>query len=372
MKRIVVFGSTGFIGRKVLEVVDRFGDRFKVVGLGCRSNVDLMRRQVEKFKPEAVYIKVGDLKTEGIRCFSGDNWKEFIDALDFDLFISASSGSSGFLPTYYVLGKNKKVALANKETLVMGGLLIRPFIGNIIPVDSEHSSLFRLLQFMDREYVKSIILTASGGPFLDTPQEKLKNVTPDEAVRHPNWPMGKKISVDSATLMNKGLEVIEAHFLFDFPPDAIKVVIHRQSYIHAMVETLDGTLFAHSYPPDMKIPIAYALFYPDMPPTLLHSSELIPGYISFDVVDEEKFPSLSLCYWALKEGGIMPVVLNAANEEAVYGFLEGKLGFNDIVPVVEKVLNMVENHKIECVEDVLEADRKSRDLAREIIKKWRH
>ncbi len=364
MKRVVVFGSTGFIGRMCLEVIGKWRDNFKVVGLSCRRNVELLKEQVERFRPEAVYIAEG-IGLDGTKCFS--SWEEFLNSLEFDLFVSAASGSSGFLPTLKALEMGKRVALANKETVVMGGRLIEKHLEKIIPVDSEHSSIFRLMRSFGGANVKNIYLTASGGPFID--REELDKITPEEAVKHPNWSMGRKISVDSATLMNKGLEVIEAHFLFSIPKERIKVVVHRQSFVHALLEVEDGTLFSHMYPPDMRIPISYALFYPDPPPPLREHG-LCGQILSFEEVDREKFPSIDLCYKALEVEGA-PIALNAANEEAVYAFLRGELPFNGIVKVVEEVLNALSFPAPSSVDEILGIDRMARAKAREVIERWR-
>ena len=364
MKKVAVFGSTGFIGRMCLEVIERWKDKFKVVGLSCRKNVGLLKEQVKKFHPEAVYIAEGG-EIDGVKCFS--SWEELLNDLDFDLFVSAASGSSGFLPTLKALEMGKKVALANKETVVMGGKLIKKHLEKIIPVDSEHSSIFRLVRALGKNSIKNIYLTASGGPFID--RDNLDEVTPEEAIKHPNWNMGKKISVDSATLMNKGLEVIEAHFLFSIPKEKIKVVVHRQSFVHALVEAEDGTLFSHMYPPDMRIPISYALFYPDTPPPL-REHNLYGQTLSFEEVDRKKFPSLDLCYRSLETEGA-PIVLNAANEEAVYAFLRGDLPFRDIVKVVEEVLNTLTFPSPSSIDEILEIDRMAREKAGGVIKKWK-
>ncbi len=374
MKKIVVFGSTGSVGRRVLEVVRESPDMFRVVGLACKSSAGLLASQAAEFGVEAVYIESGDLSgSRDIRVFRGNNWKEFLESLDFDVFVSASSGTSGFLPTFWVLSRGKKVLLANKETVVMGGKFITPYLDRIVPLDSEHSSIFRMLRYVPRRYVKSIYLTASGGPFLEFSREEMGKVTPDQAVRHPNWPMGKKISVDSATMMNKGLEVIEAHFLFGFPPERIKIIIHKESVVHAFLEIADGTLISHMYPPDMKFPIKFGLFYPEVPPS---PPEGAPRFshrlsLSFDEVDEARFPAISLCYKVLSMESTAPIVLNAANEVAVSLFLSGKIGFNDIPELVKRVLDSFPHREVDSLDDVLSVDEEARSLSRRVVASWK-
>ncbi len=376
MKRVLVFGSTGSIGRSVLEVIRANRERFRVFALCCDKNVELLRKQALEFSPKAVYVASGlDPKIQGVKFYQGDGWRRLLEEVEFDLFISASSGSSGFLPTMTALSMGKTVLLANKETVVMGGKFLGPYLERIVPLDSEHSSIFRLLRFISRDAVKNVFLTASGGPFLNLPLEDMDKVSPDEAVKHPNWPMGKKISVDSATMMNKGLEVMEAHYLFGFSVDSIKVVIHRESMVHAMVEVVDGTVFSHMYPPDMRVPIQYGLFYPDSPPgPALDEARMSlekSFSLSFSEVDRKRFPSLSLCYEALREGESSPIVLNAANDVAVSLFLSGCISFGDIYRLVREVLERFPKESVESIDDALDIDRRVRELSRRVFKAWK-
>jgi 1-deoxy-D-xylulose-5-phosphate reductoisomerase len=290
-----------------------------------------------------------------------------------DLAVSGIVGAAGLVPTLSAIKAGKDVALANKETLVMAGELVQKEARHhgvkILPVDSEHSAVFQALAGHRREDVKRIILTASGGPFLDAPLSRRRRVTPQEAVRHPNWNMGAKISVDSATLMNKGLEVIEARWLFDLPSDRIDVLIHRQSIIHSMVEYVDGSVIAQMGIPDMRCPISYALNYPERLPLNLKPLDLVEiGTLTFMKPNPRQFPCLPLAYEALRVGGTMPTVLNAANEEAVAAFMKEEISFLDIPKVIQKTVNVCESQKITNLEDVLHADEWARKKAREYVR----
>ena len=379
-KKIAVLGSTGSIGRNTLDVIARFPERFEVVALAAGENIELLAEQARRFRPrlvscknEALAVRLKELIPPGVEVAHG---KEGAIACathpEAELVVSALVGAIGLLPTYEAIRAGKDIALANKETLVMAGRLVmeeaRRQGVKILPVDSEHSAIFQALRAGRREEVSRLILTASGGPFRTRPREELAKVTKEEALRHPNWQMGAKITVDSATLMNKGLEVIEAHFLFDIPPEKIEVKIHPQSIVHSLVEFRDGSVIAHLGVPDMRIPIAYALSYPERLPLELPRLDLVAvSPLTFEEPDLEKFPSLRLAYHALKLGGAAPAVLNAANEVAVEAFLAGKLRF-DLIPVlVERVLSALPPRAISSLEDVLEADILARIKAQEIL-----
>jgi 1-deoxy-D-xylulose-5-phosphate reductoisomerase len=382
MKRLLIFGSTGSIGTNTLDIVAQFPDSFQVVGLTAGWNSDKLERQIREFRPQIVSLAseqaAADLRR---RCQGLDI--EILWGLEGtiavathpegDLAVSGIVGAAGLVPTLSAIKAGKDIALANKETLVMAGELIQKEAVHrrvrILPVDSEHSAVFQALVGHRREDVKRIILTASGGPFLDAPLSKRRKVTPQEAIRHPNWNMGAKISVDSATLMNKGLEVIEARWLFDLPPDRIDVLIHRQSIIHSMVEYVDGSVIAQMGIPDMRCPIAYALNYPKRLPLNLKPLDLVEiGTLTFMKPNLRQFPCLGLAYEALRTGGTMPAALNAANEEAVSAFLKEEIGFLDIPKVIEKTVEAYQSQKVTSLEDVLHADEWARKKAREHVR----
>ncbi len=365
-KRVLILGSTGSIGKNALKVLENFRDRFKVVGLAARNNVNEMLFQVERFKPEAVYMFNGklnaDVKTYG-------NLRSFIDDIDFDICISAISGSDGILPTYWASRKAKRLAIANKESLVCAGNFIMNSPSEIIPVDSEHSAIFQCLQGNREKDLSNLILTASGGPFWS--RKDLNGVTVEEALNHPNWKMGKKVTIDSATMMNKGLEVIEAHWLFGVEPDRIEVLIHPQSIVHSMVRFMDGSVISQMAIPDMRIPIAYALSYPNRLPLKLPSLNLSGRSLTFEKPDISKFKCLGLAYKALKAGYPYPIVLNAADEVAVNLFLNGKIGFADIPSIVEETLSKTDLGKPSSIEDVVEINTESKGIASEVANAFR-
>jgi 1-deoxy-D-xylulose-5-phosphate reductoisomerase len=310
------------------------------------------------YKPEIVYGSEGITLVAGLK--------------KTDMVVSALVGSAGLLPTFTAIKKGKHIALANKETLVMAGKIMmkeaRTHKVKILPVDSEHSAIFQSLQGHKKKYLKNIILTASGGPFLRYSYKKLKSATLKEALKHPKWKMGKKVTIDSASLMNKGLEVIEARWLFDVKSENIKVLIHPQSVVHAMVEYADGSVIAQLSHPDMRGPISYALSYPERIPSGLSFLNLLEvGNLSFITPDFKKFPALGLAYRALRDGETMPAVLNAANELAVSAFLSKKILFTDIPKISEKTMDIHKPQKVSCIEDFLIADRWARRKAEEII-----
>ena len=368
MKNIVVLGSTGSIGKNTLEVVRNLKDKFRVVGLSSNSRWELLAEQVEEFKPGYVALNdcdsVEKLKrrfhNNQLNILTGNNClKEIVLRNDVDIVVSAVVGAVGLPAAIATIEKGKALALANKESLVMAGHIVMPLAkkDQILPVDSEHSAIFQSLHSGKPSEVKRVIITASGGPFYDYPMEKLSEVKPAQALKHPTWQMGRKITIDSATLMNKALEIIEAKWLFDLRVEQIEVVIHPQSIIHSMVEFCDGSVIAQMGMPDMKVPIQYALTYPERSPLLVRALDLSSiGSLTFKKPDMEKFPALRLGYQAAKEGGTMGATLNAANEVAVQAFLDGQIKFTEIALYVEKVIDKHHFIKNPCLEDILVAD----------------
>jgi 1-deoxy-D-xylulose-5-phosphate reductoisomerase len=368
MKNVVVLGSTGSIGRNALSVLSDFTDRFSVFGLSSNTNIGSLREQIKRFKPKKVVITDEESfrsfkeETEIEILFGLEGLKKLCSDPEVDLVINALVGSVGLLPSFEAIESRKNLAIANKETLVMaGGLLIQKAKERdvkILPIDSEHSAILQCLLTGKKDEVKRLILTASGGPFLKRKREDLKNIKVAEALSHPTWEMGKKITVDSATLMNKGLEVIEARWLFDMPVDKIRVLIHPQSVVHSMVEFVDGSLIAQMSIPDMRIPIQYALFYPERLPANNRPLDLTQiKSLTFEEPDLKKFPCLEICYQALKMGGTAPAVLNAANELAVKAFLEEKLSFVGIHEIVKHTLNRHQVAENPGLDDILNADK---------------
>ncbi len=365
-KNIAVFGASGSIGRQTLDIIRRL--KLNLVGVSVHNNSEALKRIVDEFKPKKVVITGNAEPPDNVEVLYGKDGLIEVSTMDeVDVVVVATNGTIGVFPTVEALRSGKRVALANKETLVAFGPFVKRVekYGELIPVDSEHSSAFQLLKGLKREEIKKLILTASGGPFREWSIDKIKNAKPEDALKHPTWRMGKKITVDSATLMNKGLEVIEAHFLFDLPPDKIEVRIHPQSVIHAMVVLKDNSFKVHASIPDMRIPIQYAITYPERFPTPVREFDF--GNLEVLPVDHNKFPALMLSYESLRLGGTYPAVLNAANEVAVYGFLEGKIGFYDITDIVEKVMYKNPYKGASKFEEYLEADKWAREEARRYI-----
>ena len=383
MKKIAILGSTGSIGVNALDVVSKHPGQLEVVALAAGRNLDVLKGQVERFRPKIVSVLDGELagrlkamlgSTPLPEILWGDEGvRSVASAADADMVLSAIVGAAGLVPTLEAIEAGKDIALANKETLVTAGSLVvdraRSKGVRIIPVDSEHSAVFQCMEGNSRGSVGRVILTASGGPFLRTPTEMLERVKMSEALNHPNWKMGRKITIDSATMMNKGLEVIEAHWLFGVDYDRIDVVIHPQSIVHSMVEFNDRSLLAQLSVPDMKGPIAYALTYPQRLNNVLNDLSLHEiGTLTFQKPDTGRFPCLSYAYYALEAEGTMPSVLNAANEVAVHAFLEGSIRFSEIPVIIKKTMD---NHSVmpdTDLEGVLEADRWARKKAEEFIK----
>ncbi len=374
MKRLAILGSTGSIGTSTLDVVEGHPDRFQIVALAARANLDLLEAQVRRHSPGLVSVaseasalelrrRLGRTKTEVGWGTTG--LLQVASEAGANLVVSAIVGGAGLLPTMGAIAAGNDVALANKESLVMAGNLVtaeaRARGARILPVDSEHSAIFQCLAGGGPAQVRRIVLTASGGPFRTRSRATFASITPEEALKHPNWSMGKKVTIDSATLMNKGLEVIEAHWLFGLRVDQVDVIIHPQSIVHSLVEFVDGSVLAQLGVPDMRIPIQYALTYPErrqnhVPRLAL---EQLAG-LTFEAVDRDKFPCLDLAYEAALAGGSAPAVLNAANEVAVQWFLNGRISFDEIPTVIRKALDAHPPRAVGTVEEVLEVDREVR------------
>lgn len=376
MKKVAIIGSTGSIGIQTLDILGRYSDMFEVAALSANENIDILEEQIRSFKPAKVAV-VNPEKAEMLRkritpkveVLSGSESLKALAAMpDVDIVVMAVVGIAGLEATMAAIEAGKYVALANKESLVTGGSLLmdaaRKSGGKIIPVDSEHSAIFQCLSgCADINEVNKIILTASGGPFRNYDKESLKQVSVQDALKHPNWKMGKKITIDSATLMNKGLEVIEAVWLFGVNAEQIQVVIHPQSIIHSMVEYIDGSIIAQMSVPDMRLPILYALTYPQRYPGLVQPLNIIEaGELTFSEPDYELFPCLSLAYKAVKIGGTMPTVLNAANEVAVQKFLDGKISFFEIPMLIEKAMRFHKVIENPSIKDILDVDNDTRKL----------
>lgn len=381
-KGIAIVGGTGSIGRQTLDVIRRFPDSFRLAGVAAGTRVEPLLAVVERDGPEQIVVATEDARAALSRALGdrgqkapavgagADALDELVTGSDVDLVVMAMVGARALRPTLAALKAGKDVALATKEVLVAGGEVVteaaRQSGARLLPVDSEHNAIFQCLQGEARADVHKLLLTASGGPFRQTPAALLASVTPEQALRHPTWSMGAKVTIDSATLMNKGLEVIEARWLFDVPVDDIDVVVHPQSIVHSAVEFVDGSILAHLGPTDMRIPIQHALFWPrrqSAPTKRLSLADV--GKLTFERPDGERFPALELAYAAARIGGTAPAVLNAANEVAVELFLKGEVGFTDIPRLVERVL---EQHVPQAagLEEVLAADGWARDALRAI------
>lgn len=381
MKKLSILGSTGSIGVSTLEIVSAHPDRFRIIALSAGNNLELLRRQIEEFSPQLVAV-ISEESARKLRAMLPGKKPEILHgvagmiavatAAETEMVVAAIVGAAGLVPTAAAVQAGKDLALANKETLVTAGHLIMRMVKEkgvkLYPVDSEHSAIFQSLQGHRREDVRRIILTASGGPFINYPLEKLAQVSVADALNHPNWSMGRKITIDSATMVNKGLEVIEARWLFNMPGEKISVNIHPQSIIHSMVEYLDGCVMAQLGVPDMKAPIAYALTYPERVATGVRPLDLtgLSGLTFFNP-DYARFPSLKLAYQAMESGESMPAVLNAANEVAVEAFLDGRIKFTDIPVIIEKTMEAHMPHPLTSIEEVLSVDRWGREKSREIL-----
>jgi 1-deoxy-D-xylulose-5-phosphate reductoisomerase len=382
-KRIAILGSTGSIGRAALDVIRRHSDRFSVVALAAHSNAELLLEQFRRFRPQYVCLVdkasagklSGMLKQEPVEVVTGDDGLIALAALDgIDLVLNSVVGAAGLRVSLETVKRGKDLALANKESLVAGGPLFPPLIkktgARLLPVDSEHSAIWQALRSGKPKEVKAIILTASGGPFRDYPMEKLKQVTVEQALAHPTWKMGPKITIDSATMVNKGLEVMEAVVLFSVEPAKIKVVIHPQSVIHSMVEFVDSSVIAQLSIPDMRLPISYALFWPDRTESdfgCLDWTRL--DTLTFEQPDFDKFPALGLAYEAASAGGTAPAVYNAANEVVVQAFLDGDIAFTGITDMIKATMDKIEIVDRPELDDILRADTRAREVCRQNMEK---
>ena len=381
MKTMTILGSTGSIGTQALEVAAKHN--IKVKALAANSDVEKLAAQAKELMPERVCIYREDKKSElekllsgtGIKISTGmEGLKEIARMDGVDIMLNSVVGMVGLVPTLTAIEKGTDIALANKETLVAGGELVIKAAAEkgvkIYPVDSEHSAIFQCLQGNEGNKLKGIILTASGGPFFGKTKSDLGGVTVEQALNHPNWSMGRKITIDSATLMNKGLEFIEAMWLFKLRPEQIEIVVHRQSVVHSAVEYEDNSVIAQLGVPDMKIPIQYALLYPERVECDVKKLSLTDyGKLTFEKPDYDTFDCLRACIKAVTIGGNLPAAVNGANEEAVAAFLDGRIDFLDIGRIVMSVCDSTPRKEIKCVEDVLEADRKARERAKELIGK---
>ncbi len=386
IQNIAILGSTGSIGTQTLDVIEEHPERYRVKVLTARSRWEILASQARKWLPELVVIAddrylnnlreaLADLT---VKVFGGD--EAVIDAAQYpsvDLVVTALVGYSGLLPTICAMRAGKKIALANKETLVVGGELVtdlmRRYGIEIIPVDSEHSAIFQCIHGEKPEQVEKIILTASGGPFRTFSKSQLEKVTVHDALAHPNWNMGAKVTIDSATMMNKGFEMIEARWLFDVLPDNIEITVHPQSIVHSMVQFADGSIKAQLGPTDMRFPISYALSYPDRLST--PRPRLLPEQyreLTFEAPDREKFPALDLAFRAIDMGGNMPCILNAANEIAVAAFLESQIPFTAIPKIVADTMESTPFLSVASLECLIDSNREARRIASSIIKKYQN
>ena len=382
MKRISILGSTGSIGTQALDVIAENEERFQVAALSCARNTELLCRQIEKFRPAAVAVEREEdassiaAEYKDVEVYWGSEGLEAIASMeDCDMVLNSLMGMRGLEPTLAAVNAGKDIAFANKETLVVGGELVMKAVRDkgvkLLPVDSEHSAIFQSLQGSGQNEIRRIILTASGGPFRGFSLRQLEGVTLEQALAHPNWSMGSKITIDSATMMNKGLEVIEAKWLFDVPLDKIQIVVHPQSVLHSAVEYMDGSVIGQMGNPDMRIPIAYAFSYPDRLDlgTMTESLDFfsLKDGMSFYPADRDVFRTIDLAYEAARMGGSCPVVLNGANEVLVEMFLKGKIRFIDIQNILIKVMETHEPKYNLSIEGILEEDSRIRDDVRKMI-----
>ncbi len=372
--KILLLGSTGSIGSSTCKCIRRFTDTFTLTGLSTNVNLTTLVDQVRKFNVSSVCVcspeaarQARESLPPSVTIFEGrDGLTDLVNETDFDIMVNALVGAVGFRPTVAALKRNKRVALANKESLVIGGDIITKLLaqgyGSLIPVDSEHSAILQCCNGEERAAIESITITASGGPFREKKASEFNTITPQEALDHPTWSMGNKITIDSATLVNKGFEVIEAHHLFGLPYDKIPVLIHPQSIVHSMVTFHDGAVIAQCGVPDMELPIQYALTYPKRMPIQSDRLDLAAlGSLTFSAPDYLRFPCLKLCCDAGRQGGTVTTVLNAANEMAVHYFLKGSIGFNRIPEIIEKACTHHDNQKAESIDQIEEIDTQTRN-----------
>ncbi|MEX2146411.1 MAG: 1-deoxy-D-xylulose-5-phosphate reductoisomerase [Candidatus Rokuibacteriota bacterium] len=382
MKRLTLLGATGSVGMRTLDLVSSFPEQFSVVGMAARgSNVEKLADLCRKYSPQAVALLDADAVDRLARLLPSprpellagtEGFVALARDVDADVVVSALVGGVGLLPTMAAIQAGRTLALANKETLVMAGSLMtaaaRARGVALLPVDSEHSAVFQCLVGHNRGEVHRILLTASGGPFRELPKDKFAAITVEDALRHPTWKMGAKITIDSATLMNKGLEVIEARWLFDVAPDQVQVIVHPQSIVHSMVEYIDGSVLAQLGVPDMGIPILYALTYPERLPTPAARLDLTrAGDLSFFAPDSDRFPALTLARAALEQGGVAPVALNAANEIAVAAFLDRRITFPEITQLIDRALTAFAPRALASIEECVDVDAEARRLVRQWV-----
>lgn len=381
MKNVAILGSTGSIGRSTLEVIDNLRNKYNVTGLAAGRNLDLFKDQIGKFQPEIVSLETEEhaaaiqsrIDARDIRVVFGQEGSEEVASYGKnDIVVSSITGINGLRPSLAAVRSGKRVALANKESMVVAGPLIRKMAAEkgaeIIPVDSEHSGVFQCLAKEKMAAVKKVILTASGGPFFKTPLEKMDRIEVADALNHPRWNMGDKVTIDSATLMNKGLELIEARWLFGLDPDKLGVLIHPQSIVHSLIEMLDGSVLAQLSPTDMKIPIQYALTYPEREKGLLPSLDLSAiRALEFYEVDTKKFPLIGLARQVLMEDNSFSIALNAANEVVVAAFLREEIKFLDIPAVVIEIVEGHHPQKVDTVDEIFEINRESRLRTRKLL-----
>lgn len=385
MKRIAILGSTGSIGRSTLSVVESFPDRFGVVSLAAGSNVEAAAEQARRWKPRVISMATAEDAAKlraaigrdvpACEIVSGsEGTVQVATQPEADFVVSAIVGVAGLEATYEAVRAGKTVGLANKECLVAAGELITAQAKRqgkpLLPIDSEHNAVHQCMRGGRLDEVERVWLTASGGPFLNTPREQFERITPAQALKHPTWRMGRRITIDSATMMNKGFEVIEACRLFDVPPNRVKVMVHPQSTVHSLVEFVDGSILAQLSVTDMRLPILYALTWPDRVASDLRFDLSSLRRLDFCEPDFEKFPCLRLAYEAAEQGGRKTIALNAADEVAVAAFLDGDIGFNDIARIVSEVLNETSAHKPESIKEVLSADAEARSRAQESLRSF--
>lgn len=385
-ENVTILGSTGSIGTQTLDIIREYGGRFKAIALSAHHNWELLSRQAREFMPRRVVIADEQylqplresLRDLPIEVMAGDKAVAEIAAMpEADTVVTAMVGYSGLMPTIHAIGAGKRIALANKETLVVAGELITGLLSesesHIVPVDSEHSAIFQCLVGEDRRKMRKIILTASGGPFRKMEAEQLEHVTVEDALRHPNWNMGAKVTIDSASMMNKGFEMIEARWLFDCKPENIEIVVHPQSIVHSMVEFCDGSIKAQLGVPDMRMPIRYALGYPERLFTdsnTLHLKQY--SELTFESPDRRKFPMLQLAFDAIEAGGTTPCILNAANEVAVKAFLEKKIKFTDIPRLVGNTLRIIKSNYDVSLDNLIATNREAVAISQEQLPKFRY
>ncbi len=375
MKEIIILGSTGSIGRQTLDIVRNYPDLFNVVGMSCNSNIELFNRQIAEFKPEYVFVNDKDsrLKCELCGAVMLESSESLASINKGQIVVTAMVGISGLLPTIAAINSGKDIALANKETLVAGGEIVIKLAKekgiNIYPVDSEHSAIWQSSNYGKAKDIKGLILTASGGAFRGKSKKQLENVKAKDALKHPTWNMGAKVTIDSATLMNKGLEIIEAKHLFNISAEKISVVIHKQSIIHSLVTYNDNSVIAELSYPDMRLPIQLALTYPSKIDTKLPELDLAEvAKLTFEKPDLNTFPCLGIAMECAKKGGYYPTIMNGANEIAVQAFMNDRIGFYDIPDIIEKAINKCETQKPVTLDGVFEIDNMARIIAMDLIK----